>query len=136
MLKYLAKPDEKANEVLALGYFRKLYGDAFQRQKDAHGGDGYVPGSFILELKGQTNDWLCGFFQALAYQNLGCDFSQIVVAAKNFLAIWRVDEIDDAIRDEVISTTGAPNRIGKSFAKSTPTEKRNSSAGHHGTQVN
>jgi len=71
LLKYLAKPDEKANEDLALAYFRKLYGDDFHRQHDAHGADGYVAGSFLLELKGKTNDWLSGLFQALAYQNCG-----------------------------------------------------------------
>jgi hypothetical protein len=124
LLKYLAEPNEKANEDLALGYFRRLYGDAFQRQKDAYGADGYVAGSLILELKGKTNDWLSGLFQALAYQNVGCDFGQIVVAAKHFLAIWRVNEIDEAIREEVISATGAPNQIGKRFAKKYASRKK------------
>lgn len=124
ILAYLAKPHEKANEDMAVNYFRKLYGDDFHRQHDAHGADGYVPGSFVLELKGKTNDWLSGLFQALAYQNCGCDFSQIVVAAKNFLAIWRVDEIDEAIRGEVISEKGAPNAIGKRLAKKYSNRKK------------
>jgi hypothetical protein len=124
LLKYLAKPDEKANEDLALAYFRKLYGDDFHRQHDAHGADGYVAGSFLLELKGKTNDWLSGLFQALAYQNCGCDFSQIVIAAKNFLAIWRVDEIDEDIRNEVMTATGAPNQIGKHLAQKYTSRKK------------
>ncbi|MBZ0148607.1 MAG: hypothetical protein K8F62_13840 [Pseudorhodoplanes sp.] len=55
-LAYLRQPNEKANEDLALGYFRKVFGDTFTRQKDAKRSDGYVPGSFVLELKGQSND--------------------------------------------------------------------------------
>jgi hypothetical protein len=117
LLKYLAKPDEKANEDLALAYFRYICGESFERQKDAHGADGYVPGALVLELKGRTNDWLSGLFQALAYQNCGLDFSQIVVAAKQFLAIWRVNDISEEIRAEVLSSSGAPNQIGKRLAK-------------------
>jgi hypothetical protein len=117
LLKYLAKPDEKANEDLALAYFRHICGESFERQKDAHGADGYVPGSFVLELKGRTHDWLSGLFQALAYQNSGLDFSQIVVAAKQFLAIWRVNDINEEIRAEVLSSPGAPNEIGKRLAR-------------------
>jgi len=89
LLAYLSQPDEKANEDRALTYFRKAYGDAFTRQEEAGHADGYVPGSFVLELKGRTNDWLGGLFQGLAYRNKGLDFSQIVVAAKNFLAVWQ-----------------------------------------------
>jgi hypothetical protein len=60
MLAYLSRPNEKANEDLALSYFRKTSGDAFTRQKEANKADGYVLGSFVLELKGKTNDWLDG----------------------------------------------------------------------------
>jgi hypothetical protein len=117
LLAYLSQPDEKANEDRALTYFRKVYGDAFTRQEEAERADGYVPGSFVLELKGRTNGWLSGLFQGLAYRNKGLDFSQIIVAAKNFLAVWQVADLPEDIRDAVLSATGAPNRIGTSFAK-------------------
>jgi len=60
---------------------------------------------------------MSGLVQGLAYKNKGLDFSQIVVAAKNFLAIWRVDDLPEDIRDEVLAATGAPNRIGVQLAR-------------------
>lgn len=117
LLTYMSQPEEKANEDLAIGYFRKLYGDAFTRQKEAQHADGYVAGSFVLELKGRTANWLSGFFQGLAYKNEGLDFSQIVVAAKDFLVLWQVDDLDEEIREEVLATIGAPSQIGTQFAK-------------------
>jgi hypothetical protein len=117
LLKYLTRPEEKANEDLALAYFRKVYGDPFTRQEEAGRADGYVPGSFVLELKGQTNHWLTGLLQGLAYKNKGLDFSQIVVGARNFLAVWQVADLPEDIRDEVLAAKGAPSRIGSSFAK-------------------
>jgi len=117
LLAYLSQPDEKANEDRALTYFRRVYGDAFTRQEEAERADGYLPGSFVLELKGRTNDWFSGLLQGLAYRNKGLDFSQIVVAAKNFLAVWQVADLPEDVRDAVLSATGAPNRIGASLAK-------------------
>lgn len=117
LLAYLSQPEEKANEDRVLTYFRKVYGNAFTRQEEAERSDGYVPGSFVLELKGRTNDWLSGLFQGLAYRNKGLDFSQIVVAAKNFLAVWQVANLPDDIRDAILSTPGAPSRVGATFAR-------------------
>ncbi len=113
---YLSQPNER-NEDLALSYFRHVYGKNFKRQSDAKGSDGYVAGKFVLELKGKTNDWLSGLFQGLAYQNVGLDFSQVVVAAKGFLAIWRVSDIPYELREEIRDSKGAPNAIGKAMAK-------------------
>ena len=117
LLSYLSQPEEKANEDLAIGYFRTLYGDRFTRQKEAQRADGYVAGSFVLELKGRSADWLSGFFQALAYKNVGLDFSQIVVAAKDFLALWQIDDLDQDIRDEILVALGAPNVCRKPFCQ-------------------
>jgi hypothetical protein len=117
LLSYLSQPEEKANEDLAIAYFRKVFGSVFTRQKEANHADGYVPGLFVLELKGCTNDWLSGFFQALAYRNTGLDFSQIVVAARDFLALWQIDHLPQDIRDEVLSARGAPNAVGKRLAQ-------------------
>jgi hypothetical protein len=116
-LAYLAQPTEKANEDLALGYFRVLFGDAFTRQKEARRADGYVPGCLVLELKGEAKDWLSGLFQGLAYKNEALDFAQIVVAAKSFLAVWQVNDLPEQMRVEVSMAQGAPNVLGKKFAK-------------------
>ncbi len=117
LLNYLSQPTEKANEDLALSYFRKIFGDAFTRQKEAKQSDGYVAGCFVLELKGNTNTWLAGLFQGLAYKNRELDFGQVIVAAKHFLAIWRVEDIPQKIREELAAELGAPNSIGQQYAK-------------------
>lgn len=117
LLTYLSRPHEKANEDLALTYFRKVFGASFTRQADAQRADGYVAGSFVLELKGRSRNWLSGLFQGLAYKNRGLDFSQIIVAANTFLAVWRVDDLDESIREQVALAKGAPNSIGAFFAK-------------------
>ena len=117
LLKYLSEPAEKANEDLALAYFRKAFGDEFTRQQEAQQADGYVPGSFVLELKGKTNDWLSGLFQGVAYRNRGLDFSQVVVATKEFLAIWRIDYLPEDIIGEISQEKGAPSRIGRNYAR-------------------
>jgi hypothetical protein len=117
LLAYLNQPTEKANEDLVLAYFRKAFGGAFTRQKDAKQSDGYVSGLFVLELKGNTNNWLSGLFQGLAYKNRDLHFSQIVVAARNFLAVWRVEDLPLKIREEVMGEARAPNSVGRLYAK-------------------
>lgn len=124
LLRYLSRPEERANEDLALAYFRHVYRDVFTRQEEAKKADGYVAGSFVLELKGQSNSWLTGLLQGLAYKNKGLDFSQIIVGAKNFLAVWRVADLPEDIRDEISAAKGAPSRIGSLFAKKY-TKRRN-----------
>lgn len=116
LISYLSSPEEKANEDRALAYFRKVFGDTFTRQKEAKRADGYVAGHFVLELKGKTSDWLSGLFQGLAYRKTELDFSQIVVAAKNFLAIWQVEDLPEMMRDEILAASGAPNALGKFYA--------------------
>ena len=98
LIRYLSSPEEKANEDLILKYFRKTFGEEFTRQKEAGGSDGYLPGHFVLELKGKTNDWLAGLFQGIAYRK-NLDFGVIVVAAKGFLAIWSIDDLDEAFSE-------------------------------------
>lgn len=113
LLAYLSHPEERANEDLALNYFRVVFGDGFTRQHDAKRSDGYVPGHFVLELKGATKNWFSGFFQALAYRNLELDFGQVVVAAKNFLAVWRVDQLPTYVLESVRNCKGAPHTAGR-----------------------
>lgn len=115
LLRYLCHPYEKANEDLAIGYFRSLFPD-FTRQSDASRSDGYVCGHFVLELKSNSSDWYSGLLQGLAYSKQ-LDFSLIVVAAEGFLGIWRVEDIPEEIREALIKKESAPNKIGKEFAR-------------------
>jgi hypothetical protein len=122
LLRFLSQPNEKSNEDLALSYFRSLYPDSFQRQAGATGADGYVAGHFVLELKGRTGDWFSGLCQGLAYKR-DLDFSMIVVAAKDFLAVWRVDDLPDRMRAEILGAEGAPSGIGRRYASAFQAEK-------------
>src|SRR3954469_3750573 len=117
LLAFLLQPHERANEDLAIAYFRRLFGESFTRQQDARRADGYVAGSFVLELKGDAAGWLSALFQGLAYQNQELDFGQIVVAARNFLAVWQVSDIPEEIRAEIAAAVGAPNTVGRRFAR-------------------
>lgn len=123
LLSYLSQPAEKANEDLALSYFRATFGQSFQRQKEAHQSDGYVPGHFVLELKGKENDWLSGLFQGLAYRTRGLDFTQVVVGAKGFLAVWRTVDIPERILEELSREHAAPNFLGRKYAKKYAAQK-------------
>lgn len=113
---YLFQGNER-NEDIALSYFRNLYGETFKRQSDAANADGYVPGHFLLELKGNANDWYQGLFQGLAYLNKGLSYSLLVVVAKRFLAVWQVSAIPEEIRAEISEERIAPNAIGRKYAR-------------------
>ena len=80
LIEYLSQSQERANEDKILQYFRDIYKKNFSRQKEAKGADGYVPGHFVLELKGKKADWLSGFFQGLSYKK-DLNFSLVVVAS-------------------------------------------------------
>ena len=113
---YLLQPSER-NEDLAISYFRSLYPDAFRRQSDAANADGYVPGHFLLELKGDPNAWYSALFQALAYENKHLAFSLVIVCTKGFLAVWRKEDIPESIREEILADPAAPSTIGRKYAK-------------------
>lgn len=115
LVDYLCNPHEKANEDLVISYFRRLFGAEFTRQADAKNADGYVEGTLVLELKGTTK-WYPGLFQGLAY-NKDLDYSLIVVAAKEFLSVWRLDDIPEEIRAAAIEAMTAPNETGRRLAK-------------------
>lgn len=113
---YLSQPSER-NEDMAINYFRSLFAD-FDRQSDAHNADGYVKGHFVLELKGDTSDWYKALLQGCAYATKGLAFSLVVVACKQFLAIWSVDRIPVEVRDYITSLDGkSPSKIGELAAQ-------------------
>ena len=116
LIEYISQSQEKANEDKILQYFRSLYPN-FTRQEDAKRADGYVPGHFVLELKGKKSDWLSGFFQGLSYKK-NLDFSLVVVASEGFLAIWDIKKIDWIIPEVLeLSESKAPNIVGKELSK-------------------
>ena len=117
LLTYLLSSRERANEDLALGYFRDLFGDDFQRQGDAGRADGYVAGSFVLELKTKQSDWLAGLIQGLAYQNCDLDFAQVVVAADRLLCVWRVADLPEDLRAHALNHPGPPHSTGTALAR-------------------
>lgn len=116
LVRYISSPEEKANEDLVLTYFRKSFGENFTRQSAAGGSDGHLPGHFVLELKGKTNDWLEGLFQGVAYRK-NLNFNLVIVVAKAFLAAWSTDDIDDSLMREIFRENGAPNIVGKRLSK-------------------
>lgn len=116
LIRYLSSRNEKTNEDLILKYFRKVFGDEFKRQSDADGSDGYLPGHFVLELKGDTNDWLAGLFQGIAYRR-SLDFGLVIVATNGFLAAWSLVDLGAALIDEVLIEKDAPSKIGPRIKK-------------------
>jgi hypothetical protein len=122
LVRYLSSPDEKANEDLILKYFRKTFGEDFTRQKEANGSDGYLPGHFVLELKGKTNDWLAGLFQGIAYRK-NLDFGVVIVATNKFLGLWSFDDLGEALIAEVLTEKTAPNAVGRKLSTKYKTKK-------------
>jgi hypothetical protein len=123
LLTYLNQENEKANEDLVCQYFRETF-DNFTRQSDASNADGYVSGHFILEIKGHTQDWYDGLFQAIAYKK-NLDFSLVVVITKGLIGVWRIDKIPENIVNEILVNNKAPNAIGKELAKKYKAQRYN-----------
>ena len=123
LIEYISQSQEKADEDKIIQYFRSLYTN-FSRQEDAKRADGYVPGHFVLELKGKKVDWLSGFFQCLSYKK-DLDFSLVVVASEGFLAIWDIRTIEDFMLSEILelSESKAPNTVGKELARKYKNQK-------------
>lgn len=114
--RFLSQGEEKANEDMALQYFRHLFPPPnFKRQSEASGADGYVQGHFVLELKGKKEDWLKGLMQALAYKQ-SLNFSCVVVIAKQFFAIWNINDLPEKLLEDIGKATGPANEIGKNLA--------------------
>lgn len=113
---YLSQERER-NEDLVLMYFRHLYPESFERQSDAAMADGYVPGHFVLEIKGIRNDWMSGLFQGLSYEKKGLSFNLVVVVAEGFLGVWDKKDIPKDVKSFIDESKGAPSAIGKKAAQ-------------------
>lgn len=112
---YLVDGHEKANEDLVLSYFRKKFPD-FTRQQDAQKADGYVPGHFVIEIKGDPKDWLSGFFQGFAYGRT-LNFSCIIVISKGVLGLWNKDDFMDLYWDDILKSSMNASALGKELAQ-------------------
>lgn len=107
----------KKDDDLAIAYFRKLFGNKLKRENAASGADGYVQGHFVLEVKSKKSDWYKGLFQGLAYSNKGLAFTSVVVVAKQFIALWQVDDIPIEIIQDIAQRLEAPNELGPIMAR-------------------
>ena len=117
-----SQSNENAKTPLLHPLFRKLFGDKFKIESDAHGADVYVEGQIIVESKTSYDQWLDGFYQALHYQKkFGMAYNTIMVVAHQFVAIWKVDKLPElaVILNHQASAQTAPNVVGKENSRRT-----------------
>lgn len=120
--KYLLNPgSENAKDHLVFPLFQKLFGSKFRKQSDAQGADIYIEGKLLVELKSESDAYLSGFYQALHYAKKGLTFSAVCVISKDFVAVWKVNNIPDFSKKLSSETDAqdAPNTIGVINAKKT-----------------
>ena len=117
----LSNSSEEAKRPFVYPYFRKLYGKDFKVESDAEGADGYVEGKLLVELKTKGEDWLKGLYQGLHYQKLGLSFPYIAVIAKEFIGLWKLNDLPQ----EALNIAGdsdsqiSPNETGRINANKT-----------------
>jgi len=120
--KYLLNPgSENAKDHLIFPLFQKLFGSKFRKQSDAQGADIYIEGKLLVELKSESDAYLSGFYQALHYAKKGLTFSAVCVISKDFVAVWKVNNIPDLAKkiSSEADAQSAPNTIGVVNAKKT-----------------
>lgn len=119
---YLVNPGrEKANDHLVFPIFKKLFGAKFKKESDAQGADIYIEGKLLVELKSKPEDAIKGFYQGMHYAKQGLTFSAICVIAKQFIAIWKVNQLPDFAKKLIAEADPniAPNEIGGFNARKT-----------------
>ena len=85
---------ENARRALLYPLFQKLFKEKFKIENDAAGADVYIVGQLIVESKTEFKQWLDGLFQALHYhRKAGLGFHTIMVVAKEFVGIWKVNKL-------------------------------------------
>ncbi len=113
--------NEDAKRPLIYPLFKKVFGKKFKIESDAAGADTYIEGELVVELKSKQSQWLQGFYQALHYSKKGLTFPTICVITKNYLGIWKINDIPEFARKLAAQADAqkAANEIGKINANKT-----------------
>lgn len=117
----LAEGNEDSKRPLIYPLFKKLFKEKFKIESDAEGADTYIKGELVVELKSKKNQWLSGFYQGIHYSKKGLTFPTICVIAKDFLGLWRIEDLPVEARKIAAKADAqkAPNEIGKINANKT-----------------
>ncbi len=118
---------ENARRALLYPLFQKLFKEKFKIENDAAGADVYIVGQLIVESKTEFKQWLDGLFQALHYhRKAGLAFHTIMVVAKEFVGIWKVNKLpEEAIKlSYKADVQKAASEVGKLLAKECSRELR------------
>lgn len=105
---------EDSKRPLIYPLFKKLFPDKFFIESQAEGADTYIKGELLVELKTTYNQWTEGLFQGLHYSKKGLSFPTICVITKDFLAIWKINDLPDFVKKIVAQSDAqkASNEIG------------------------
>lgn len=105
---------EDSKRPLIYPLFKKLFPDKFFTESQAEGADTYIKGELLVELKSTYNQWTEGLFQGLHYSKKGLSFPTICVITKDFLAIWKINDLPDFVKKIVAQSDAqkAPSEIG------------------------
>ncbi|GAB4233118.1 MAG: hypothetical protein Tsb0034_06180 [Ekhidna sp.] len=107
--------------------FKALFKDQMKIETDAKGADVYIEGQLIVESKSNYSQWLAGFYQALHYhKKFGLAYSTIMVIAKEFVGIWKVDSLPEyaVILSHTTDATLAPSKAGTENARKTNSQNK------------
>jgi len=118
--------NEDAKRPFAYRYFKQIFENKFKVESQAAGGDIYIDGELLIELKTSGRQLLEGFYQALHYRKKGLTFTAFGVMASQTLCLWRLDTLPEeafgmANRSNPLQ---APSSVGKENAKATSKELR------------
>jgi len=113
--------NEDAKRPLIYPLFKKIFGKSFKIESAAENADTYIDGQLLVELKSKQTEWLQGFYQALHYSKKGLTFPTICVITKNYLGIWKINDIPDHAKKLAAQADAqkAPSEIGKANARNT-----------------
>jgi len=96
--------NEDAGREKLYPLFRALFKDKFRLESSASGADIYIEGKLLVEIKSKSNDWLNGVYQALHYAKKGLTYATIMVVARQFIGIWKVNRLPDFIAETAHKT--------------------------------
>jgi len=113
--------NEDAKRPLVYPLFKALFPDKFKVESNAASADIYIKGELVVELKTRYDQWLEGFYQALHYSKKGLSFSSICIITKDFIGLWKLNEIPDFAKKLSMKSDAqtASNEIGIINAKKT-----------------